>query len=178
MVYLYGAPNNNKNLRFIGMILSIAAFALTVVAVCAIGIIKDPETDAIQTLISFGLNDSNGMFILVFSILTIVIGVASIIIPMFSVVSGVCAILTGALPMISTGDLPQCVVNSGFYTILALGIAAIVLGVAASFVMNKYVRSNVQNVTMFQCSLFTWMGIRVPADRMAQNPYQQQPPYY
>lgn len=177
MAFLYGAPNNNKNFRFIGMAVSLAAFVMTVVAICAIGLIKNPETDSLQTLISFGLNDSNGLFILVFSILSILIGVVSIIIPMFSVVSGVCTILTAALPMINKGLAPY--VNDGnFVLIIVLGIAAIVLGIAASFIMNKYVRSNVQHVTMFQCSLFTWIGIRMPQTNQMQEPYQQQPPYY
>ena len=34
------------------------------------------------------------------------------------------------------------------------------LGITASMVMGKYVRSNVRNVSMFQCNLFTWTGIR------------------
>jgi len=176
MTYLYGAPNNNKNLRFVGMVMSIGAFVMTVVAICAIGLINNPDTDSLQTLISFGIGDKNGLFILIFGILSIGIGVVSIFIPMFSVVSGVCTILTAALPMINKGLAPY-VDNGNFILIIVLGVAAIVLGVAASLVMNKYVRSNVQHVTMFQCSLFTWMGIRVPAN-MQQDPYQQQPPYY
>ena len=79
--------------------------------------------------------------------------------------------------MINEG-LKLYVDNTGFTLVLVLGIVAIALGVIASLVMNKYVRSNVRNVTMFQCSLFTWIGIRDPVNKQPENPYQQQPPYY
>ena len=176
MMVMDSSMGTNKNLRFIGIGLAIAAFVVTIVALCAIGVITPKDSDSLQSLISFGLS-SEGMVVLVFAILSIVIGVASIIIPMFFVVSGVCTILTAALPMINEG-LKLYVDNTGFTLVLVLGIVAIALGVIASLVMNKYVRSNIRNVTMFQCSLFTWIGIRDPANKQPENPYQQQPPYY
>ena len=176
MMVMDSSMGTNKNLRFIGMGLAIAAFVVTIVALCAIGVITPKDSDSLQSLISFGLS-SEGTVVLVFAILSIVIGVASIIIPMFFVVSGVCTILTAALPMINEG-LKLYVDNTGFTLVLVLGIVVIALGVIASLVMNKYVRSNVRNVTMFQCSLFTWIGIRDSANKQPDNPYQQQPPYY
>lgn len=172
MVFLQGSPNNNTNLRYVGIGLSIAAFVLTIVALAAINVIDS------KSLISFGLDKDGQIMILVFSIVAIVVGVASILVPMFTVVSGVCVIMTDALLKISNNlAATHTIDDGGFAIIIVLAALVMVLGIASSFVMGKYVRSNVRNVTMFQCNLFTWTGIKGSQRDQVQTPYQR-PPYY
>ena len=168
IAYLPGCPDNNKNFRFISIILAFAALVVTVVALFAIPM---DGADMATTLFGIGVAE-DGLPVLVFAIVSLVIAAVGIFLPIVSIVTGVCVICTAALILTGTGFVG---LDANVPLVIGLGAVVIVLGLVSSLLMNKYVRSNVRNVTMFQCSLFTWKGIPAPNNQPGQMPYQQPP---
>ena len=160
--YLQGAPNNNTNLRWIAIILAIATLAVTLVSLFVI-----PIDDSGTTLLGLGLDDPDAMVVLVFVIISLVIGIVGVFIPIFSIVTGVCVIATVALLFTNEGYSFD---TSVLFIFVGVSVVIMVLGLIASLFMNKYVRSNVRNVTMFDCCMMTWKGVRLPVQ---QQPLQQ-----
>jgi len=166
VIYMYGAPNNNVNFRWLGIILAVVSLAMVFVSLVAI---PADMSDMGNTLLSLGLGE-NGLFILIFVIICIVIGIIGLLIPLFNIVTGVCIIATGALVMTNSG-FSDNITTAGFLVIVAMALIVIVTGLLAAMFMSKYVRSNVRNVNMLQCCLWSWMRIRMPQNIPDQ--YQQ-----
>ncbi len=166
VIYMYGAPNNNVNFRWLGIILAVVSLAMVFVSLVAI---PADMSDMGNTLLSLGLGE-NGLFILIFVIICIVIGIIGLLIPLFNIVTGVCIIATGALVMTNSG-FSDNITTAGFLVIVAMALIVIVTGLLAAMFMSKYVRSNVRNVNMLQCCLWSWMRIHMPQNIPDQ--YQQ-----
>jgi len=156
-VYLYGAPNNNANLRMTAIILSIATLVVAIVTLCGV---PTDNGDFGTTLMALGLGPDAAV-LLVFVILTILIGIVGVLIPIFSIVTGVA--IMGCLTLVLTNSAYHVGLVS-MIIFLVLALLVILLGLFTSLMMNKYVRSNVRNVTMFQCCLMTWKGIKLPGE--------------
>ena len=179
-VYLYGAPNNSKGARYAGMVLPIVGLILVLVAMF---VIPTGKNAADSTLFSLGTSDV-GLPILIFVIMSIAMGVVSVITPIFSVVSGVCVIATAAIVHLKVvPQLPATMDVNTFIMFIGIAVGVMIIGILATVMMNKYVRSNVRNVTMFQCCIMSWKGVRVPEGAQImppaapqQPPMQQMPP--
>jgi hypothetical protein len=163
-VYLYGAPNNNTTFRWLGIIMAIAAAAITLVTLFVI-----PIGNTGLSLFSMGFEE-NGAILLIFTILALVLGVIGILMPALALVSGVSII--GTVILIYTNIQYQSDFNlESLMVFILVAIVIIVLGLIASTFMNKYVRSNVRGVSMFQCCIMTWTGVKMP--QANPDPYQQ-----
>ncbi len=160
--YLYGAPNNQISFRWIAIILSIATLVMTILTLTIIPVTEN------DSLIGIGLGE-DGLYVLIFCIMTIVIGILSLLVPLFNIVTGVCVIGTITLIFTNSGF---AVTDTTLILFILMGVVIMVLGLVSSLLMTKYVRSNVRNVTMFECSLWTWIGIKMPQDQYQQQ-YQQ-----
>ena len=168
LVYLYGAPNNNVKMRIIAIIVSIAALAVAMVALFAI---PSDLSDFGTTLLSLGLGE-DGMIVLVFVIISLVVGIIGLLIPIFSIVTGVCIIATAALILTNPG-FSDTMDITGMLVFVVMAVLVMGLGLLSSLMMSKYVRANVRNVNMLQCSIMTWTGVRVPQEYPGQNQQYQ-----
>ena len=153
-VVLEGAPNNQKNLRFIGMGLSGAAFVMIIVAAVAIPFSGNGMDYG--SLISIG-SAKNGTAILIFAIVAIIFGVLGILVPMISMVSSISLFGTLALLMINSSSYPG-IGTTQVLVFTVVVVAGMLIALLATAFMSKYARSNVRNMTIFQCSMYAWIG--------------------
>jgi len=167
-VYLYGAPNNKKGLRFVSIIMAIAALAVTMVSIF---VLPADMHSSDTTLFSLGMA-KDGIAVLIFAMVSVALAIISLFIPMFSIVSGVCVIATAAIVELKIG-ISFAMDQTAFILFIVLAVVIMILGIIASMLMGKYVRSNVRNVSLFQCCVLTWKGIRIPEGAQLQPPMQQ-----
>lgn len=152
--YLNGCPDNNKNFRFIGMGTAVVAFVFLVLGLTVFSLSGNGINYG--SILSIGLGE-NGTVVLVFALITLLIGIIAVLIPIFSVVSGIGLIGSLALIMMNSAVYPT-IDSTPMILIIAMAVLSIMMGVLSSVFMMKYVRSNARNVTMMQCSVMTWMG--------------------
>lgn len=150
-VYLNGAPNNRKNLRFIAIGLSLATLVLVMVALLAV-----PMSTTGKSLL-FASFDY--MEVLLFVMLALIFAFVGVIVPMFSTITGVC--LIGSSMLLVAKGIPM---DGSIFIVIVLAIVAAIIGLISSACMKGYARANVRNVTTLQYNLYTWTGIRMPDD--------------
>jgi len=153
--YLDGAPGNNIKFRWISMILSVAAFALVLVALFGIGF--GPAGHS-YNLFGIGFEDG-AIMALILSVMGLVIGIGSIIFPILNIPTGLFIIGAAA---VACSNNEYCPDGMTLVIFVALGLAVMILGLFATKFVKDYVHSNVRNISLFQCCLMNWLGIRLP----------------
>jgi len=159
--YLNGCPNNNKNFRFIGMGTAVVAFVFLILGLTVFSLSGNGINYG--SILSIGLGE-NGTIVLVFAIITLLIGIIAVLIPIFNVISGISLIGSLMLILMNTAVYPT-IDSTSMILIIAMAVLSIAMGVLSSVFMMKYVRSNARNVTMMQCSVMAWMGPKKPAEK-------------
>ena len=154
-MYLSGAPNNRKNLRFIAIGLSLATLAMVLAALFAV-----PMSTTGKSLI-FASFDY--MEVLLFVMLALIFGFVGIIVPMFATITGVC--LIGSSLLLVAKDIPM---DASIFIVIVLAIVSAIIGLVASACAKGYARANVRNVTTLQYNIYTWTGVRIPDENEQQ----------
>jgi hypothetical protein len=153
--YLDGAPDNNIQFRWISMGLSVAAFAVTLIALFGIGFGAGGHS---YNLFGVGFEDG-AVMALILSVLALIFGIGSIIVPIMNIPTGL--FIMGAAA-VACSNSEYCSDGSSLIVFIALGIVVIILGFIATRFMKEYVYSNVRNINLLQCCLMNWLGIRLP----------------
>jgi len=153
--YIEGAPNNNLNFRWISMGLSVAAFAVTLIALFGIGFGTAGHS---YNLFGVGFEDGATMA-LILSIMGLVFGIASIIVPILNIPTGL--FIMGAAA-VACSNSEYCPDSMTLVIFVAIAIVVMLLGFIATRFVKQYVYSNVRNITLLQCCLMNWLGIRLP----------------
>ncbi len=149
-------PKNG--MRYGGIILAILAFGLTAALLFIIPL-NVTGWDTSTTLYNLAVNGTaKDLAIIGFVIAALAIGIFSIIVPIFSLVSGATIISIVVALYYKHASTIGMNFNS-LLIILGLGIVVILLGVIASVMMSKYVRSIKGGVSMFSSCLFSWIGV-------------------
>ena len=151
---LEGSPKNNINFRWIGMGLSAASFIITIVALFAISL----SGNGVNYGSLFGIGtDEGGGAVLALAIITLILGIIAIFVPIANFITGIS--LIGAFTLVSTNSAVYPSIDSGTLLIfILLAILIIFLGIITTIFVFRYVRSNVRNVSILECSIFLWIG--------------------
>jgi len=152
------AANPRNGMRYGGIILALIAFGLTAALLFIIPL-NVTGWDTSTTLYNLAVNGTaKDLAIIGFVIAALAIGIFSIIVPVFSLVSGATVISIVVALYYKHASTIGMDFNS-LLIILGLGIVVILLGVIASVMMSKYVRSVKSGVSMFSSCIFTWIGV-------------------
>ncbi len=136
------------------IILSLAAFVLTVIALFALPL---DFSSFDTTLLRIGMLDGQTV-VLATTIITMVLAVVAILLPMVSVLSGLCMMVTAIMAYGVEGlfDFPT---GPGCAVFVMLATYIIGCGIVSTLFMKKFITSNLDDVPILKACYLTWTGI-------------------
>lgn len=136
------------------IVLSLAAFVLTMVALFALPL---DFSSFDTTLLRIGMLDGQTV-ILATTIITMVFALVAILMPMVSVVSGICMMATAIMAYGVEGlfDFPT---GAGCAVFVMLATYIIGCGIVSTIFMKKFITSNLDDVPILRACYLTWTGI-------------------
>jgi len=144
----------NSSGRRPAIVLSLAAFVLTMVALFALPL---DFSSFDTTLLRIGMLDGQTV-ILATTIITMVFALVAILMPMVSVVSGICMMATAIMAYGVEGlfDFPT---GAGCAVFVMLATYIIGCGIVSTMFMKKFITSNLDDVPILRACYLTWTGI-------------------
>ncbi len=152
----YGSQGDyDSSGRSFAILLSVSALAITLVALFALPLDFDSFDN---TLLRVAMIDGETT-VMALVIVTLVVGLVSLIMPMFNVVTGALLIVSSYMAYNDLVDKFLQLSSPGFIVYVLLAVYVIVLGVVSTIFMKRFINHNINGVPVFRACYLTWTGI-------------------
>jgi hypothetical protein len=143
--------------RTFGIVLSISALVVTIVALFAIPL---DFSDFDRTFLRVGMSDGMGT-ILIMTFVTLFIGIVALLMPFLNIASGLCLIVTGfiAYGEVGVDTFEGFFTTPGLIVFILIALDIIALGIISTVFMRKFVNNNLPGVPFFKACYLAWTGI-------------------